>query len=87
MVPWWNLISRKCSVYLSMTGVFLVSGEIFTFSCIFESTTSLFHHHSTMTASDNDSEIKSWFRLGIFTKEDLHAIVEALEAMEEVMNE
>ncbi len=55
MVLCWSLNCRKCSVDLSLTGVFLVaSGEIFSFPCIFESITLLFHHHSTMTTSDND---------------------------------
>ncbi len=31
--------------------------EIFSFSYIFEFITLLFHHHFTMTASDNDSDI------------------------------
>ncbi len=58
MVLGWSLNNRKCSVDLSLTGVFLVaSGEIFSFPCIFESTTLLFHHHSTMTASDNESGV------------------------------
>ncbi len=41
-----------------MTGVFLVaSGEIFSFPCSFESATIiLFHHHSTMTASDKATD-------------------------------
>ncbi len=52
------MANRESCVNLSMTGVFLVaSGEIFSFPYIFESITLLFHHHSTMTASDKDSDV------------------------------
>ena len=48
-----------------------------------DSTYTIIYNHYIMATSDNDSELleclKSWFRLGIFTEEDLYAIVGTME--------